>query len=181
MDILNNTMKLIGFDNNLNVIFIEYLNASEFLSVKYKNINTMLIFLFKPLVLGEWKFKILSNGIVNFKINNKYLINNKDIDIFEFSISFDESIKNSFTILARKQNFINTKIYFKSPNYNEYRLFTPNNCVNLCKYLSTNDRMNVLNSNLLNCGYYSTVYDYARLKHWKFYEGYLPITNLEEL
>ena len=38
MDILNNTMKLIGFDNNLNVIFIEYLNASEFLSVKYKNI-----------------------------------------------------------------------------------------------------------------------------------------------
>ena len=86
MDILNNTMKLIGFDNNLNVIFIEYLNTSEFLSIKYKNINTMLMFLFKPLILGEWKFKILSNGIVNFKINNKYLINNKDIDIFNFDI-----------------------------------------------------------------------------------------------
>lgn len=181
MDILNNTMKLIGFDNNLNVIFIEYLNTSEFLSIKYKNINTMLMFLFKPLILGEWKFKILSNGIVNFKINNKYLVNNRKINVYETSVMFDESIKHTFTILSRNQDIVNIKIYFKSPSSNEYKLFTSDNSIGVCKYMAIDDNIDKLTQDLINYGYYSTNYDYARLKHWEFYEGYLPIASLEEL
>ncbi len=181
MNVLKDTVKLIGFNDSLSVIFTEYLNTSEFNSLKYRNINSLLIFLFKPIVLGEWKFKILSSETVSFKINNRCLVSDKNGDAHEVLVVFRESVKHAFTILSRDQNFTNTKVYFKSPNFDEFKLLTPDSTLNLCVYLSTDDPVSTVSRDLLENGYYSSAYDQVRLKHWKFYKEYLHIADLEAL
>lgn len=177
MNVLNSKVKLIGFNDNHHVIFIKYLDTTEFVSTKYKNVNTLLIFLFKPTLLGEWKFKLLSNGTVSFKINNKYLIDSKNIDVYETSVLFNDSLKHAFTILAKNQKVINIRLYVKPPNFNNYQLLTSNN-INLYRYLTTDDELDVLNIDLLSNGHYSSLYDHVRLKHWNFYREYLSVADL---